>query len=65
MPVVEQFERIPQDNRQAIFLAVVEAQDRGIAVVKARAEVAHRFNVSEDIVKAIEREGLDNHWPPL
>jgi predicted Zn-dependent protease with MMP-like domain len=58
-------ESIPLENRRAIFLTVVEAQDRGIPVVKSRIEVAHQFGVSEDDVKAIEREGLDQQWPPL
>jgi hypothetical protein len=65
MSMTERAELIPLDHRQAIFLAVVEAQDRGAAVVKARTEVASKFNVSVEVVKVIEREGLDNNWPPL
>jgi hypothetical protein len=55
----------PQDSRQTIFRALVEAQDTGLSVAASRAEVARRFSVSEDDVKDIEREGLANQWPPL
>lgn len=61
----KQMENVPVEDRRAIFLAVVEAQDRGNPVVAARAEVAQRFGVSLELVKSIEREGLDNQWPPL
>jgi hypothetical protein len=56
---------IPLENRQVIFLTVVNAQDRGIPVIKSRLDVAQQFGVTEDDVKAIEREGLDKQWPPL
>jgi hypothetical protein len=58
-------ETLPLDRRRAIFLAVVEVQDGGAAVAASRAEVARRFGVTEDEIKAIEREGLANQWPPL
>ena len=48
-----------------IFAALVDAQDSGLAVVESRQAVAGRFNVSVDLVRAIEEEGLDNEWPPL
>ncbi len=53
------------DRRQAIFLAVVEAQDQGKPVAESRAEAARRFDVTIEQVRAIEREGLDENWPPL
>jgi hypothetical protein len=56
---------IPLDQRQAIFRAVVEAQDGGLTVAASRTEIASRFAVTEEEVKAIEREGLANNWPPL
>ena len=58
-------ETIPADHRQAIFRAVVEAQDGGMTVDASRAEAVEKFGVTPDQVKAIEREGLDNQWPPL
>lgn len=56
---------LPLDQRQAIFLALVESQDGGMNVATSRAEIARRFSVSENQVKDIEREGLTNQWPPL
>lgn len=56
---------IPVEQRQVIFKALVDAQDKGMAVPESRAETARRFNVSEDQVRDIEREGSANLWPPL
>jgi DNA-directed RNA polymerase specialized sigma24 family protein len=60
-----QLEKLPVDQRQAIFLALVESQDGGMNVATSRAEIAKRFSVSEGLVKEIEREGLAQQWPPL
>ena len=54
-----------ETDRKAIFAAVVAAQDDGFSVEMARSLVARRFGVNELAVKAVEREGLDKHWPPL
>jgi hypothetical protein len=54
-----------EEQRQAIFLAVVEAQDTGMGVEKSRNEIVRRFSVTLDDVKAIEQEGLAKQWPPL
>jgi hypothetical protein len=56
---------LPVEQRQAIFLALVESQDGGMSVVASRAEIARRFSVTEKQVKEIEQEGLSNQWPPL
>ena len=53
------------ERRRAIFRAVVEAQDAGLSVTAARAEVVRRFAVTETLVKAVEREGVEKEWPPL
>jgi DNA-directed RNA polymerase specialized sigma24 family protein len=58
-------DNLPVDQRQAIFLALVESQDGGMTVATSRAEIARRFSVTENQVKEIEREGLSNQWPPL
>ena len=58
-------EPLAEERRRAIFLALVEAQDRSAGVEKSRREVAERFGVSEVEVRRIEREGLDRQWPPL
>jgi hypothetical protein len=58
-------EVLPEPRRMEIFLALVETQDQDVGVARSRQLVATRFGVSEDQVKRIEQEGLDNEWPPL
>ena len=64
-------EHLPEARRKEIFQALVEAQeqmeaqDRKVDVVKSRKLVADRFGVSDSQVRQIEREGLDQQWPPL
>jgi hypothetical protein len=53
------------EQRRAVFRALLEAQDAGASVAQSRADVAERFGVTPEQVKEIEREGLDNEWPPL
>jgi hypothetical protein len=54
-----------ETRRREIFLALVECQDQGIPVARSRSLIAERFAVSVEQVLGIEREGLDNAWPPL
>ena len=56
---------LPEPRRKEIFLALVGAQDHDMPVDLSRKAVAERFGVSEAQVRQIEREGLDNDWPPL
>jgi Sigma-70, region 4 len=56
---------LPEPHRKEIFLALVEAQDNEMSPAESRKAVAERFGVSEGRVREIEREGLDNGWPPL
>ena len=56
---------LPEPRRKDIFLALVEAQDHGMSPAESRKVVGERFGVSEGQVRQIEREGLDNDWPPL
>ncbi len=56
---------VPEPQRREIFLAIVEAQDRDLTVAQSRVFVSEKFSVSENQVRDIEREGLDNGWPPL
>jgi DNA-directed RNA polymerase specialized sigma24 family protein len=58
-------DKLPEERRREIFLALVEAQDHDMTVPQSRQEVASRFGLSEGQVRKIEREGLDNNWPPL
>jgi hypothetical protein len=34
-------------------------------VAESRREIVRRFGISDEVLRAIEREGLDNDWPPL
>jgi hypothetical protein len=54
-----------EDRRRAIFAALVEAQDRTRSVHAAKQEVLALFGVTWAMVERIEREGIDNEWPPL
>ena len=65
MPQHEADKPLSQEQRLAIFLALVEAQDLRMTVPQSRKAVAERFGVSEQQVRRIEREGLDGNWPPL
>ncbi len=48
-----------------VFRALVEAQDGGMSVEASRQHVAERFGVTLSQVRQVEREGMDNEWPPL
>jgi hypothetical protein len=51
--------------RKEIFSALVDAQDQEMPVVESRREIARRFDITDEELRAIEREGLDNDWPPF
>jgi hypothetical protein len=56
---------LSEDRRKDIFRVLVEARDGGTSVAESRGRVAQQFDVSEQEVRRIEREGLDKGWPPL
>ena len=57
---------LSEERRRAIFLALVEAQDlHEFSVPQSRQLIAERFGISDAEVRRIEREGLDEVWPPL
>jgi hypothetical protein len=56
---------LPEARRKEAFLALVEAQDHDLSVPESRQVVAERFGVDVDQVRRIEREGIENGWPPL
>jgi hypothetical protein len=58
-------EPLLEERRKEIFLALVDAQDHEMSVAQSRKLIAERFGVDESQVRDIEREGLDNQWPPL
>jgi hypothetical protein len=55
----------PESRRKEVFLALVTAQDQEMSVERSRREIAQQFGITEAEVMRIEREGLDNKWPPL
>jgi hypothetical protein len=64
--VSKQVDEIPSEaRRKEIFFALVEVQDQDVGVARSRQVVAQRFGVSEQQVRQIEQEGLDQEWPPL
>jgi hypothetical protein len=44
---------------------LVSSQDKGVSVRQSRRLTALSFGVTMIEILAIEREGLDNRWPPL
>jgi len=56
---------LTEAKRKEIFLALVEAQDQEMSVSQSRQLIVERFGVSDAQIRDIEREGLDNQWPPL
>ncbi|MCI0637489.1 MAG: hypothetical protein L0Y70_00335 [Gemmataceae bacterium] len=58
-------EQLSEPRRQEIFLALVDAQDHEMPVAESRTVIAGRFGITEGELRQIEREGLENNWPPL
>jgi hypothetical protein len=56
---------LTEERRKEIFMALVAAQDQEMSVVQSRTLMTERFRISEDQVRQIEREGMDQQWPPL
>ena len=57
--------RPPVGRRREAFRALVEAQDAGMSVPDSRRQVGDRYDLTEAEVLAVEREGVENNWPPL
>ena len=53
------------DLRRAIFAALVAAQDTARSPHDAKQQVLAQFGVTWAVVEQIEREGMNNEWPPL
>ena len=60
-----EFNDLTEEQRKAIFLELVQAQDGGMPVARSRKDVARRHGLSERQLLAVEREGLEADWPPL
>ena len=58
--------RLNEKSRQEIFHKLVITQDMGImSVGESRARVAKEFEITDELLKQIEEEGLEAEWPPL
>ena len=53
------------ERRMEVFAALVASQDEGASVATSRHLMARRFGLPVETVEQIEREGLDQQWPPL
>jgi Mg2+/Co2+ transporter CorC len=58
-------QQLTEERRKEIFLALVNAQDQQLSVADSRRQIEGQFGVSESQVRQIEREGMQNQWPPL
>ena len=65
MSASQAIQSIPEETRRAIFIALVEAQDKKLSVSQSLEKVSKQFSITRQQVQAIEQEGLDNDWPPL
>lgn len=57
--------RLSTDEKKEIFSHLVATQDSVHNVRKSYEVVTEHFSISEEQLRAIEEEGLDNEWPPL
>jgi hypothetical protein len=64
-PMIEPSHISREDDRRVVFAALVEAQGRTRSLRKAKQEVLAQFGVTWSIIDEIEREGMNNEWPPL
>jgi hypothetical protein len=65
MPEDKIKEPLSETRRKEIFLALVDAQDQKMDVAQSRKLMVERFGITEKEVRQIERDGVDNQWPPL
>jgi hypothetical protein len=56
---------LTEPRRREAFLALIDLQDHDVPVAESRTLIAERFGIRVTDVLSIEREGLDNDWPPL
>ena len=60
--------KLLESREKEIFRELLEHPSKGLGLVTpstAQAAVAERHGVSLDTVKAIERKGMAQDWPPL
>jgi hypothetical protein len=58
--------RLNEKQRQEVFHALVTTQDLGLmSVSESRQHIEKQFEITDEQLKQIEEEGLENEWPPL
>ena len=57
--------RLSTEAKKEIFSHLVATQDTVTNVRKSYEMVTEHFAISEEQLRQIENEGLDNEWPPL
>lgn len=58
-------EKLPESRQKEIFRDLLSHPKQSPGPGNAQAAVAERHAVSLDTVKAIERKGMAQDWPPL
>jgi hypothetical protein len=58
-------ETLSEERRRDIFAALVAAQDEGLNVADSRQKVAAEHQLALSEILQIEKEGLNEQWPPL
>ncbi len=57
--------RLNEQERKAIFRALVIAQDELHNVRESYTKVSEHYEISPEQLRLIEDEGVENEWPPL
>ena len=57
--------RLTKQQKRDIFRELVSVQDLGNPVRRSRELMMEKFEISENQLKEIEDEGLEEQWPPL
>jgi hypothetical protein len=57
--------RLSTEEKKEIFSHLVATQDAVANVRKSYEMVTEQYSISEEQLKAIEDEGVENEWPPL
>lgn len=57
--------KLPESREKEIFLDLLKHPSTGPTRADAQAAAAERHGISLDAVKAIERKGMAQDWPPL
>jgi hypothetical protein len=57
--------RLTTPQKQEIFQDLVLTQDMVSDVPRSRQIITEKYEITEEQLRSIEDEGLENEWPPL